>query len=68
LILNLVFWGGLIAALVVLVVWVIRRARVPADTIPYATRQPTAMQILQARYARGEISREQYALMKQVIG
>jgi hypothetical protein len=41
LILNLLFWVGLIAGLTLLVVWAIRRARVPAATVPYATgRQP----------------------------
>jgi uncharacterized membrane protein len=29
--------------------------------------QPTAKEILQAKYARGEITREQYQLMKQEI-
>ena len=32
-----------------------------------ATGQPTATEILQAKYARGEITREQYLLMKQDI-
>lgn len=74
LILNLIFWVGLIAGLAMLVVWAIRRARVPAATGPYATGQPnagslpTAKEILQARYARGEITRDQYELKKQVIG
>ncbi len=63
LILTLVFWVGLIAALTLLVVWAVRRARVPA-----ATGQPTAKEILQAQYVRGEITREQYELMKQDIG
>ena len=73
-ILNLVIWGGLIAALVVLVVWAVRRARIPAATVspaggqPTAGRQQTAREILQAQYARGEITREQYELKKQVIG
>jgi putative membrane protein len=66
-ILNLVFWVGLIAGLILLVVWAIRRARVPAGTDAYATGQPTANEILQAKYARGEITREQYQLMKQDI-
>jgi putative membrane protein len=61
-ILNLVFWVGLIAGLILLVVWARRRARVPA-----ASGQPTANEILQAKYARGEITREQYQLMKQDI-
>lgn len=63
LILNLVFWIGLIAALTLVVVWVVRRARVPATT-----GQPTAMEVLQARYARDEITREQYETMKQDLG
>jgi len=80
LILNLIFWVGLIAGLTLLVVWAIRRARVPAANVSYAGRQPTAgghntvgslptaKEILQAQYARGEITREQYELMKQDIG
>ena len=68
LILNLVIWVGLIAGLVMLVVWVIRRARVPAAGFPSNTGQPTAKEILQARYARGEINRDKYEIMKQDIG
>ena len=67
LILNLVFWVALIAGLLLLVVWAIRRARVPAGTGLHANGQPTAKEILQAKYARGEITREQYQLMKQDI-
>ncbi len=63
LILNLILWVGLSAALTLLVVWAIRRARVLA-----ATGQPTAEEILRARYAQGDITREQYELMKQDIG
>ena len=68
LILNLVFWVGLLAVLTLLVVRAMRRASVPTATVPYATRQPTAKEILQAQYARGEITREQYVLRKQDIG
>lgn len=74
LILNLVFWFGLIVAMIHLVVWAIRRARVPAGRVASATGQPTAggkntaREILQARYARGEVTREQYEQLKQDIG
>ena len=61
-ILNLVFWFGLIAGLILLVLWAIRRARVSA-----APGQPSAKEILQTKYARGEITREQFELMKQDI-
>jgi uncharacterized membrane protein len=63
LILNLVFWVGLLAALTLLLVLAVRRARVPS-----ASGQPSAKEILQAQYARGEITREQYELKKQDIG
>ena len=68
LILNLVFWIGLLAGLTLLVVRAIKRARVPTATVPYVTGQPTAKEILQAQYARGEITREEYELKKQDIG
>jgi uncharacterized membrane protein len=66
-ILYLVFWIGLIAGLALLVVLAIRRARVSAAENP-ASGQPTAKDILQAQYARGEITREHYELKKQEIG
>jgi uncharacterized membrane protein len=68
LILNLVFWVGLVAGIILLVVRSMRRARVPTATVPYATGQPTPKEILQAQYARGEITREEYQLRKQHMG
>ena len=65
---TLIVWIGLLAALSLLLVWVIRRARVTGGTVPYATAQPAAGEILRARYARGEITREQFHEMKQVVG
>jgi putative membrane protein len=63
LILNLVFWVGLLAGLTLLAVRAMRRAQ-----IPVATRQRTAKEILQAQYARGEITRQEYELRKQNTG
>jgi putative membrane protein len=62
LILNLIFWVGLIAGLILLVLWAIRRA----GTL-VATGQPTAKETLQAQYARGEITREQYVIRKEEL-
>lgn len=59
-ILNMVFWLGLFAGLTLLVVRAIQRTRVPAATVQDATGQPSAKEILQSQYARGEITREQY--------
>jgi uncharacterized membrane protein len=74
LILTLVFWVGLLAGLTLLVVYAFRRSRVRAATVPSTNKQPnagsltTAKEILQAQYASGEITREQYELRKQAIG
>lgn len=48
----LAFWGLVIAALVLAVRWLLRQGeRTPSDR---------AMDILRERYARGEISREEF--------
>jgi putative membrane protein len=59
------FWAGL----VVLAAWL---ARALFQGSPQSNRSsqilaPTAREILDQRYARGEITREQYELMKQDI-
>jgi uncharacterized membrane protein len=51
-------WVGLLFSLILLVVWAARRARVTL-----ALEQPTAKGILQTRYVREEITREQYQQM-----
>ena len=57
----LIFWGSLIA-IAVLLVRRIFRSNPPAPAQPTST-EPTPRQILEQRYARGEINREQYQLM-----
>ena len=63
LIFMVLFWGGLIA----LAVWLVRGLfgsnSQPSPTTPAGSVQ-SAEAILDERYARGEISREQYELMK----
>ena len=62
---NLVFTIGLLAGLVLLGVWLWRRYG-SGMTASVGEAQPaTAREILQARYARGEMSREQYQAMLQ---
>jgi putative membrane protein len=66
-ILNLVITIGLIAGLVLLIAWLWRR--VNPDGEAQTTQQRPAItrnspkEILQARYARGEITRDQYQQM-----
>lgn len=58
-VLALVFWALVIAGIVLLVVWLARSvSRTPSDA---------ALEILKARYARGEISKEQFEEMKKVL-
>ena len=62
-IVSVVFLMALLVGLTLFVVRATQHTRVPA-----ATGQKVAQEILQARFARGEITREQYELMKQDIG
>jgi putative membrane protein len=63
---NLVFTVGFLVLLVVLAVWLWRRFNVSSYVAaPRAQAGPagSAKEILQGRYARGEIAREQYQQM-----
>jgi len=63
LLLMVLFWGGLIA----LVIWLVRSIFPVSQQTPKPTAgiEPNALEILGERYARGEITREQYDMMKQ---
>jgi putative membrane protein len=56
------FWGGLIA----LAIWFVR-ALFPQTSAPASRQEPTAIEILNLRYARGEISREDYQARREVL-
>jgi putative membrane protein len=66
LVLMLLFWGGLIA----LAIWLLSGLfpRSNGETSISADQDLGAQEILDRRYARGEITRDQYELMKQDIG
>ncbi len=57
---GLLFNALIIAGIVVLVVWAVRRFSDPAGR---QAGGQTPREIVQARYARGEITREQYENM-----
>jgi len=63
LLLMVFFWGGLIA----LVIWLVRSIfPVSQPTAKTSSGiEPDALEILGERYARGEITREQYEMIKQ---
>ncbi len=60
-ILGMVFWIFLFVGIVLLVVWVVQKA---IGSGPDRT-QESALEILKKRYARGEISKEEYQEKKQ---
>jgi putative membrane protein len=58
----ILFWGGLIA----LLVWLLRGAnRGKEGSAAIAGRRPNAYELLQERYARGEIDRQEYEERKR---
>ena len=65
-ILNLVITLGVIIGIIVLVIWAVRRlTSTQGSTLNSLSPQggSTAKEILQNRYARGEINREEYQQM-----
>jgi putative membrane protein len=62
-ILNLVVTIGLIVGVILLVVWAVRRLSAETRGSEATRGEPSPQEILQARYARGELDREQYQQM-----
>jgi uncharacterized membrane protein len=71
LVLNLAFTVGMIVGLVLLIAWLWRRVNPGGQTFAAPQSQVGAValprEVLQTRYVRGEITRDQYELMKQDI-
>ncbi|MBI1736539.1 MAG: SHOCT domain-containing protein [Candidatus Rokubacteria bacterium] len=62
----LLFWAAVIAALVVGVRWLVREGRDARE--PRQPAPDSALQILRERYARGDISREEFEQRKRDLG
>lgn len=54
----LLFWG----AIIFLVVWAVRQFSAPREQLQSG---PTPLEVVQRRYASGEITREQYEQMRR---
>ncbi len=63
-ILSLVFWALIIAGIVILVVWLVRNA---GRTGLSAPSSDPAMEILKSRFAKGEITKEQFEEMRRTL-
>jgi putative membrane protein len=59
-ILMAVIWLLFTAGIVLIIIWIVNRARTPV-----AGREETALDILNKRFARGELNLEGYERMKQ---
>ena len=71
-IINIVLIVGVLIGVVLLVIWAVRRITTNQSGSSLSSghsnsRMTTAREILQTRYARGEISREEYQQMLEDI-
>jgi putative membrane protein len=71
-ILNLVITVGLIIGLALLLIWLVRRFSAKGEGLgpirSLANNDSSPSEILKARYAKGEITREQYQQMSSDLG
>ena len=67
LIINLVITILVVVGIIWLVVWLVRRA-IPNNLVHSTSSNVNPREILQARYARGEINREQYQQILEDLG
>ena len=59
-----IFWALLITGIILLIVWIVRRVNYAGKDV---SRKDKAIEILEERYARGEISKEDFERMKRDI-
>ena len=72
---GLLFLIAVVGGVALLIGWLFSLARRPAGQLqppagtiqPPAKREESAMEILRRRYARGEITREEYDMMKETL-
>ena len=60
---GLLFLLGIVVAFAALVIWAWRRA--PLVAAPLRSERPSAFEALQRRYARGELTRDEFLAIKQ---
>jgi len=66
--LGLIVNIGVIVGIIVLVVWAVRKVSSNGVNLNQGASTQSPREILQTRYARGEITREQYQQMLNDIG
>ncbi|MCL5073467.1 MAG: SHOCT domain-containing protein [Actinobacteria bacterium] len=63
-ILSFIFFVAIIIGIIFLIVWLVRRASYSGESIQKTNE---AIEILKGRYAKGELTKEQYDNMKKEL-
>lgn len=63
---HMVVWAVILIAIVAGVVWLVR-SMAPANAPPAGGRRSAGLDLLEERYARGEINRDEYQQKKRDI-
>lgn len=66
--LHIIVWVIILIAIVALVVWLVRSLTVPGAYHHLPPRRSAGVEVLEERYARGEINRDEYLQKKKDIG
>jgi len=66
--LGMIIWPLILVGLVVLVVWAVRSISAPPPVPPPPPRRSPGLDVLEERYARGEIGRDEYLQKKTDLG
>ncbi len=64
---GIIFWIAILALVIWAVVWFVRSSPYAPGRLPPADRRSSGLEVLEERYARGEISREEYLQKKKDI-
>lgn len=64
---GMVFWALILIAVIVGVVWLVRSGAI-GGMHPAPSRRSAGLAVLEERYARGEINRDEYLQKKKDIG
>lgn len=64
---HMIIWLVILVAIIVGVVWLVRSMTVPGGHHLMPPRRSSGLDVLEERYARGEISRDEYLEKKRDI-
>ena len=65
---GMILWIVILALVIAAVVWFVRAMTHPGHQLPIVGRRSSGLDVLEERYARGEIKRDEYLEKKHDIG